>query len=106
MSSCFFSSREKIRISFISDSKKRRKTALPKLPVPPVMSNTLSLKMLMICVYLTCLYSFGYIVGARCNSFNMLFASRLFVFYSIDHLTYYEQQSHDVFLGEGGSVGG
>lgn len=36
MSSCFFSSLEKIRISLMSDSKKRRKTALPKDPVPPV----------------------------------------------------------------------
>src|SRR5678816_3484559 len=37
MSSCFFSSREKIRISPMSEGKYRRRTALPKVPVPPVM---------------------------------------------------------------------
>ena len=42
MSSCFFSSREKIRISLMSLFKKRRRTALPKLPVPPVINKTLS----------------------------------------------------------------
>src|SRR5690349_12410738 len=41
MSSCFFSSRLKMRISFTSVSRKRRRTALPKEPVPPVISNTL-----------------------------------------------------------------
>lgn len=36
MSSCFFSSREKMRISFKSESKKCFKTVEPKEPVPPV----------------------------------------------------------------------
>lgn len=46
MSSCFFSSRLKIRISRRSLSINLRNTALPKLPVPPVINNTLSLNML------------------------------------------------------------
>lgn len=37
------SSLEKIRISLISVSKKRRNTALPNDPVPPVISSVLSL---------------------------------------------------------------
>src|SRR5580658_5865565 len=42
MSSCFCSSRLKIRISRTSVARKRLSTALPKDPVPPVISNTLS----------------------------------------------------------------
>ena len=45
MSSCFFSSRLKMRISLMSESRKRRNTALPKEPVPPVIRRTLSLNM-------------------------------------------------------------
>ena len=41
MSSCFFSSRLKIRISAISESKKRPNTALPNEPVPPVINKVL-----------------------------------------------------------------
>ena len=48
MSSCFFSSREKMRISPMSVFRKRLSTALPKLPVPPVISSTLSLNKLII----------------------------------------------------------
>src|SRR5690554_7252215 len=40
MSSCFFSSRLKIRISSMSVPRKRLRTALPKEPVPPVINNT------------------------------------------------------------------
>ena len=40
----FFSSLLKIRISLISESKKRFKTALPKEPVQPVMRKTLLAK--------------------------------------------------------------
>ena len=36
MSSCFFSSREKIRISLRSESRKCLRTVEPKEPVPPV----------------------------------------------------------------------
>src|SRR5215212_8153484 len=43
MSSCFFSSRLKMRISPISALKKRRSTALPNVPVPPVMTSVLLL---------------------------------------------------------------
>src|SRR3569833_1519180 len=43
MSSCFFSSRLKTRISPKSLRRKRLRTALPKEPVPPVMRRTLSL---------------------------------------------------------------
>src|SRR5271157_2982954 len=43
ISSCFFSSRLKMRISPMSVWRKRRKTALPKLPVPPVISRVLFL---------------------------------------------------------------
>ena len=43
MSSCFFSSRERMRISLMSVFKKRSTTAWPKEPVPPVMRRTLSL---------------------------------------------------------------
>src|SRR5205823_5324251 len=45
MSSCFFSSREKIRISRISVDNTRSTTALPKVPVPPVTSRVASLNM-------------------------------------------------------------
>ena len=46
MSSCFFSSRLKIRISPTSSFRRKRlATALPKEPVPPVMSSVLSLNM-------------------------------------------------------------
>ena len=38
---CFFSSRLKMRISRKSESRKRRSTALPKEPVPPVIKSTL-----------------------------------------------------------------
>lgn len=41
-----FSSRENIRISLISVSKKRFNTALPKEPVPPVINRILSLNMI------------------------------------------------------------
>ena len=43
MSSCFFSSRLNILISFKSELIKCFKTALPKEPVPPVIIRTLSL---------------------------------------------------------------
>ena len=39
MSSCFFSSREKMRISPMSVSRKCFKTVWPKEPVPPVISR-------------------------------------------------------------------
>ena len=39
MSSCFFSSRLRMRISRRSDARKRRRTALPNEPVPPVISR-------------------------------------------------------------------
>src|SRR3546814_14968374 len=39
MSSCFFSSRLKMRISVISVAKKRFSTAFPKEPVPPVIKS-------------------------------------------------------------------
>src|SRR6185295_6203362 len=42
MSSCFFSSRLKMRISRTSEERKRRVTALPKEPVPPVIKSVLS----------------------------------------------------------------
>src|SRR5918994_171045 len=42
MSSCFFSSRLKMRISRRPDARKRRTTALPNEPVPPVISRVLS----------------------------------------------------------------
>ncbi len=45
MSSCFFSSRLKMRISAKSEVRKRDSTALPNEPVPPVMRRTLSLNM-------------------------------------------------------------
>ena len=45
MSSCFFSSRLKMRISRRSEARKRRRTALPNEPVPPVISRVLSLNM-------------------------------------------------------------
>ena len=48
MSSCFFSSREKIRISRISVSRKRFSTAFPKEPVPPVIISVLLAKILII----------------------------------------------------------
>lgn len=51
MSSCFFSSREKMRISAMSVLRKRLRTALPKLPVPPVIISVFPAKMLII-VYL------------------------------------------------------
>src|SRR5262245_40329498 len=41
MSSCFFSSRLKMRISRSSEPRKRRTAALPKDPVPPVMRSVL-----------------------------------------------------------------
>ncbi len=37
---------------------------------------------------------------------DCMYLFRLFVFYSIHHLTCYEQKSHGLFLGEGGSIGG
>ena len=46
MSSCFFSSREKMRISPMSLPKKCLSTVLPKLPVPPVIMRVLPLKAL------------------------------------------------------------
>ena len=39
MSSCFFSSREKMRISPMSVSRKCFKTVWPNEPVPPVISK-------------------------------------------------------------------
>src|SRR5262252_1254380 len=39
MSSCFFSSRLKMRISRSPELRKRRTTALPNEPVPPVISR-------------------------------------------------------------------
>lgn len=46
MSSCFFSSREKIRISPMSVSRKCFKTVWPKEPVPPVISRVLFLNII------------------------------------------------------------
>ena len=46
MSSCFFSSRLKMRISAMSVSRNRRSTALPNEPVPPVMTRVLPANML------------------------------------------------------------
>src|SRR5687768_6996604 len=43
MSSCFFSSRLRMRISRTGDFAKRRSTAFPNEPVPPVISRVLSL---------------------------------------------------------------
>src|SRR5713226_302135 len=43
ISSCFFSSRLKMRILRTSVDKKRLRTVFPKDPVPPVIINTLSL---------------------------------------------------------------
>src|SRR5579862_3404508 len=43
MSSCFFSSRLKTRISAKSESSRRVSTALPNEPVPPVIRRILSL---------------------------------------------------------------
>src|SRR5229473_8562642 len=45
MSSCFFSSREKIRISRMSESSSDPRTAVPKVPVPPVISSVALLNM-------------------------------------------------------------
>ena len=42
ISSCFFSSRLKIRISEISEFKKCFRTAFPNEPVPPVINNFIS----------------------------------------------------------------
>ena len=51
MSSCFFSSRLRMRISLMSESRKQRSTALPNEPVPPVISNILSLNTDMLWLY-------------------------------------------------------
>ena len=47
-----FSSRLKIRISLMSVDKKRLSTALPKLPVPPVIISVFPAKMLITIVYI------------------------------------------------------
>src|SRR5690242_12656724 len=46
MSSCFFSSRLKMRISAMSVCRKRSSTALPNEPVPPVIKSVLFLNIL------------------------------------------------------------
>src|SRR5262245_40298676 len=46
ISSCFFSSRLKMRISRTSLDRKRLSTVLPNDPVPPVIISTLSLKII------------------------------------------------------------
>ena len=50
MSSCFFSSLLKMRISFISESRNLSRTALPNEPVPPVIKSILSLNNLFIII--------------------------------------------------------
>src|SRR5699024_8617264 len=52
MSSCFFSSREKMRISARSESRKCLSTVEPKEPVPPVIIRVLSLKNLDVLIYI------------------------------------------------------
>src|SRR5688572_11606764 len=48
MSSCFFSSREKIRTSAMSLWRYRCSTALPKVPVPPVINNVLAFNVMLV----------------------------------------------------------
>ena len=52
MSSCFFSSREKMRISARSVFMKCLSTVLPNEPVPPVIIRVLSLKVVESFIYL------------------------------------------------------
>ena len=54
MSSCFFSSREKMRISPMSEYKKCFRTVCPKLPVPPVISRVALLKLVIVYLLSVC----------------------------------------------------
>ena len=53
MSSCFFSSREKMRISARSVFTKCLSTVLPKLPVPPVIMRVLPVNAVVDFIYLS-----------------------------------------------------
>ena len=65
MSSCFFSSRLKMRISRICVFRNRRSTALPKEPVPPVTRRTRLSNMGNIEVLLECIGASGLAIGRQ-----------------------------------------